>query len=282
MVPEQVDEPQTTVVAAWVQAPAPLQVPVLPQVVVTGHWPEGAAAPAGNGEQLPSPFRLQAWQVPHPPLPQQTPSTQNPLMHWLAAAQACPLGLSAQFLVDPDPWQVNGATQSASAVQLVLQALLVPQTKLLGQVDEVGGAQAPAPVQWETGVNVEPVQDAVPHATPVPPCWQWPAPSQAPVLPHGGAAAQPPCGSVVLAVTLAQLPALPVTLQAWQVGQEPVLQQTPSTQLLPVKHSAVEAQGWPSRFLLPHRFTLRSQMFGLWQSASDAQAALQAVVPLQV
>ena len=162
-------------------------------------------------------------------------------MHWLAAAQACPLGLSAQFLVVPDPWQVNGATQSLSALQLVLQAL-VPQTKLLGQADEVGGAQVPAPVQWETGVNVDPVQEAVPHATPVPPCWQWPAPSQAPVLPHGGAAAHPPCGSVVLAATLAQLPALPATLQAWQVGQDPVLQQTPSTQLLPVKHSAVEAQ----------------------------------------
>jgi hypothetical protein len=120
---------------------------VLPQVVVTGHCPEGAAAPDGYGEQLPIPFRLQAWQVPHPALPQQTPSTQYPLMHWLAAVQVCPLGLSAQFLVDPDPWHVNGATQSASAAQLVLQALLLPQTKLLGQVDEVGVAQAPAPVQ---------------------------------------------------------------------------------------------------------------------------------------
>jgi len=85
----------------------------------------------------------------------------------------------------------------------------------------------------------------------------------------------------VLAGRLAQLPALPVTLQAWQVGQAPTLQQTPSTQLLPVKHSALEPQGWPRRFLLPHRLVIGSQMFGLWQSASEAQAALQAVVPLQ-
>jgi hypothetical protein len=35
--PVQVAEPQMTVVAACVQAPAPLQVPVFPQVVVTGH-----------------------------------------------------------------------------------------------------------------------------------------------------------------------------------------------------------------------------------------------------
>ena len=45
--PLQVAAPQTTVVDAWVQAPAPLQVPVFPQVVVTGHWPDGAAAPDG-------------------------------------------------------------------------------------------------------------------------------------------------------------------------------------------------------------------------------------------
>ena len=35
--PWQLDVPQVTVVAAWVQAPLPLQVPVLPQAVVTGH-----------------------------------------------------------------------------------------------------------------------------------------------------------------------------------------------------------------------------------------------------
>jgi hypothetical protein len=80
---------------------------------------------------------------------------------------------------------------------------------------------------------------------------------------------------------LAQLPALPLTLQAWQPWQTLALQQTWSTQLLPVKQSSVDVQAWPSRFLLPHRLVLTSQMLGLWQSASDAQAALQAVAPLQ-
>ena len=55
-------------------------------------------------------------------LPQQTPSVQKPLMHWLAAVQVWPLGLRAQFRVVPEPWQVNGATHSVSAVQVVRHA----------------------------------------------------------------------------------------------------------------------------------------------------------------
>lgn len=131
------------------------------------------------------------------------------------------------------------------------------------------------------GVKVDPLQVAVPQETPVPPSWHWPAPSQAPVLPQGALGVHRLCGSGVLADTLAQLPALPGTLQAWQMEQPVALQQTPSTQLLPVRQSAVAVQGWPSRFLLPHRLVLGSQMSGGWQSASDEQAALQAVVPLQ-
>jgi hypothetical protein len=51
------------------------------------HWPLGAVVPAGIAAQLPAPFTLQALQVPQGPLPQQTPSVQKPLMHWLAEAQ---------------------------------------------------------------------------------------------------------------------------------------------------------------------------------------------------
>ena len=78
---------QLTVVAICEQAPLPLQVPVLPQVPLAPHWPLGAAVPDAIGAQLPAPFTLQALQVPQGPLPQQTPSVQNPLMHWLAEAQ---------------------------------------------------------------------------------------------------------------------------------------------------------------------------------------------------
>jgi hypothetical protein len=177
---------------------------------------------------------------------------------------------------------VSGATQSVSRVQAVLQiALVVSQTKPPGQVDETGAAQAPVPLQCETGVKVDPLQEAVPQETPVPPSWHLPAPSQAPVLPQGGLVAHRPCGSRLLDGTFAQFPALPAMLQAWQVAQAVALQQTPSTQLLPVKQSVVTAHACPSRFLLPHRPTFVSQISGDRQSASTAQAALQAVVPLQ-
>jgi len=221
--------------------------------------------------------------VPHAPLPQQTPSVQKPLMHWAALAQPWPFGLSAQLFVDPEPWQVSGATQSTSAVQAVLQVELEAQMKPPGQADEVGAAQVPLPVQCETGVKVEPVQEAEPQETLVLAFWQCPAPSQAPVFPHGKLAlgAHWPCGSLLLAATLAQLPALLPTLQAWQVPHALLLQQTPSVQKFPVRQSVSTLQVCPSRFLLPQRLVIGSQMSGDWQSVSATQAPLQAVVPLQ-
>jgi len=275
-----------TLLAPWVHAPAPLQVPVLPQGAAAAHWPEGAVVPAAIAAQVPRlPVRLQALQVPQGPVPQQTPSVQKPLMHWLAVVQACPLGLSAQLLLVPEPWQVVGATQSVSAVQVVLQTLLVvSQTKLPAQVVGVAAAQVPAPVQCETGVKVEPAgQVAVPQATPVPACSHAPLPLQAPVLPQGAVllTAHRPCGSAALAATGAQVPGLLATLQAWQVPQTLVLQHTPSTQLSPVKQSVVAVQACPSRFKFPHRLVFGSQMVGDWQSASTVHAALQAVDPLQ-
>ena len=167
---------------------------------------------------------------------------------------------------------------------MVLQlAVVLLQLNPPGQVDETGAAQAPEPLQCEIGVNVElPLgQEAVPQETLVPPSWQAPLPSQAPVLPQGGLVAQRPCGSRLLAGTLAQLPALPAMLQAWHFKHALALQQTPSTQLSPVKQSVLSAQACPSRFLVPQRFVLGSQMSGERQSVSTAQAALQAVLPLQ-
>lgn len=73
---------------------------------------------------MPAPFTLHAWQAGQLGVPQQTPSVQLPLMHWLAAPQAEPFGLRLQLLVAPPPWQVKGARQSPSAVHEVLQAPL--------------------------------------------------------------------------------------------------------------------------------------------------------------
>jgi hypothetical protein len=136
-------------------------------------------------------------------------------------------------------------------------------------------------LQWEIGVNVEPVQPEVPHETVVPACWQAPRPLHDPVLPQGGVGAHSECGSGELIATLAQLPALPAMLQALQSGQLVVLQQTPSTQVLLVRQSLVLVHACPRRFLLPQRLVTLSQMLSPRQSASIEQAALQAVLPLQ-
>jgi hypothetical protein len=82
--------PHWTELAAWVQAPAPLQTPVLPQGGL-GVQPL-SAVPAGTLAQEPALApTLQAWQVAHAATPQQTPSVQNPEPHSLEALQATPL-----------------------------------------------------------------------------------------------------------------------------------------------------------------------------------------------
>ena len=93
--------------------------------------------------------------------PQQTLSTQLPLMHWPPVVQARPFFLSAQLIAPVAPWQVKGARQSPSPVQVILQAF-VPQT-YGEQLAVVAVAQAPLPVQCETGEKVEPMHAAA-HA----------------------------------------------------------------------------------------------------------------------
>jgi hypothetical protein len=105
----------------------------------------------------------------------------------------------------------------------------------------MGVAQAPVPLQREIGVAVDPVHDCVPHDTVVAASWHAPAPLQAPVLPQGGLAGQRFIVSATPTGMFAQLPALVPTLQALQSVHELVLQQTPSTQKLPVRQSLVVA-----------------------------------------
>jgi hypothetical protein len=121
--------PHDTEAAACVQAPEPLQVPVLPQGGLAPHWPVGAVVPAAIEPHVPGMFpvvvRLQALQTPQLVLPagrlQQKPSTQLPLMHWLAPVHAIPFAFSAQFRFGGEPWQVNGDRQCESIEQVFRQ-----------------------------------------------------------------------------------------------------------------------------------------------------------------
>ena len=120
--------PHGSVAAPFVQALAPLQVPVLPQGALAGHWPAGAVVPAASGVHVPGVVPAQVWQVGQLVLPaaseQQTPLTQLPLMHWLAAVHAVPGGLRAQLRLGGVPWQVNGEKQWESIEQLVRQPVV--------------------------------------------------------------------------------------------------------------------------------------------------------------
>jgi hypothetical protein len=139
--------------------------------------------------------------------------------------------------------------QSVSSLQVVLQAVLEPQT-YWPQVPDAGVVQVPEPEQCDAGVKVAPLQVAPgAQATLLAACVQAPEPLQLPVLPHGGLAAQRPCGSARPPVTLAQIP-VPLTVHAWQVPQAAVEQQTPSTQL-PLVHS------WPVPQVVPLPLTGR-------------------------
>ena len=138
----------------------------------------------------------------------------------------------------------------------------------------------PAPLQKPTGVSVAAAQVAVPHDVAADAFRHAPAPSHVPTKPHGGLGTQRPCGSAASADTSLHVPSRPAMLQAWHVPQVAVAQQTPSTQVFPVRQSSTLAQASPRRCLSPHLFFWRSQIAGAAQSPSATHVVLQAA-PLQ-
>ena len=83
------------------QAPMPLQVPSLPQVLIAviGHMPLGSAVPAATLVQVPTdPLTVQLRQVPVQASLQHTPSTQVFDRHSGPELQLCPSGLRPHML----------------------------------------------------------------------------------------------------------------------------------------------------------------------------------------
>jgi hypothetical protein len=129
--------------------PVPSHIPFWPQAIEppSVHWVVGfGGAPAATFAQVP--LELQAWQVPVQAVAQQTPCAQKPELHSTAVEQAVPSG----FFEQVPPLQTLGATQSVSAMQVVLQMLLVVSQLYAPQLLLVAAEQVPVPLQVRGGV----------------------------------------------------------------------------------------------------------------------------------
>jgi hypothetical protein len=154
--PTQVAAAHGVPVAYRRQPPLPSQVPSVPQLAppLSVHWDSGSL-PAGTLVQVPAlPDSAHDWQVPVQLELQQTPCWQKPEAHSLPMAQVVPCG----FLVHRPLLQTLGDTQSASAVQVTLQTLLVVSHWNAPQEVGLAAAQVPAPSHSRGGANVDPTQ----------------------------------------------------------------------------------------------------------------------------
>jgi hypothetical protein len=234
------------------------------------HWFSGSV-PFGTLVQVPTvPVRLHAWQVPPHAVAQQTPCAQNPVPHSGPDPHATP----TPFLAQLPPMQVNGATQSASTVQVALQAF-VPQA-YGSHIEVVAAWQVPVPLQDRDDVSVDPVQLAVAQVVPAAYRRHAPAPSHVPSRPQVDApwsvhwfSGSWPVG------TLVQVPAVPVSAQDWHVPAQAVAQQKPCSQK-PVMHSEGAPQAMPVGFFVQAPAT---QTLGAVQSASAVHDVLHTLPP---
>jgi hypothetical protein len=208
------------------------------------HWFSGSC-PAATFVHVPTvPVSAHDWQVPAQPALQHTPCAQNPETQPVPVVQAAP----SAFFVHTPPLQVKGATQSVSAVQAVLHAL-VPHTKG-SHIDVVTVWQVPVPLQVRAGVSVDPVQLAATHTVPVAYRRQAPLPLHWPSVPQAAAplsvhwfSGSWPFG------TLVHVPTVPVSEHDWQVPVQAALQHTPCAQKFEL-HWALLVQAAAAAFLV--------------------------------
>ena len=132
--------------------------PFVPQVEApsSAQNADGAGVPAPTGVHVPLPERLQASQGAQLVEPQQTPSTQkSPVRQSPVIAHGWPRRfLSPHRLVFGS--QMLGGRQSASAVQVALQAEVVAPLHMYGaHAIDAAAWQLPTPSQVLAGVSVE-------------------------------------------------------------------------------------------------------------------------------
>jgi hypothetical protein len=148
-------------------APAPSQVPSLPQVVAdaAGHCDATSGGePASIGEQVPTlPASEHDMHVPVHALLQQTLLTQNPDAQSELSPEehVPPIGIFPQLMAT----QVLPVVQSAAVVEQVVLHAPVPHWYGTHEL-VVAGRQAPAPSHDRGDDSVDPVQLAAPHGVP--------------------------------------------------------------------------------------------------------------------
>jgi hypothetical protein len=143
--------------------------------------------------------------------------------------------------------QTLGATQSASAVQLVRHAPSPPHEY---GAHETGSAvrQTPAPLQVRAGVAVDPVHAPAAQAVAPEYCRHAPAPSHIPSLPQVIAPWSAHCASGSLPLgTSMHSPSLPAIAHDLHVPAHAALQQTPCAQIADA-HSSPAVHGAPGGF----------------------------------
>jgi hypothetical protein len=138
------------------------------------------------------------------------------------------------------------ATQSPSVLQWLGHPGEAAVHRYGKQSVVAAGEQVPVPEQDAACTNSEPEQVAPAQPVLLETCAQLPAPSHRPLLPQVPLAAHWPLGAGDPAAIGAQVP-VPVMLQAWQLPQPLVEQQTPSIQL-PLPHSWPVPQAAPRPF----------------------------------
>jgi hypothetical protein len=244
-----------------------------------GSWPEGM------GWQLPAvpEERWQDSQLPAQALPQHTPSEQNPDWHSPAVPQPLPNGLSwhvpaTQLLPGlqstlllhpprhapcplqlPAPQSPPGSLPRATGVHSPvlpgrLQASHVPEH---ARSQQTPSTQNP-PLHSEPVLHASPGKRSPTAAVQLPatqllPGLHWMSleqPDRQLPLPLHQAPAHSPSGSRFTG-TLTQVPAWPLTLQAWHGPAHAVPQHTPSTQL-PERHSGPSPHTTPSGLSKTH------------------------------
>jgi hypothetical protein len=134
--------------------------------------------------------------------------------------------------------------QSPSVAQLVRHAVVLAHWRLPGQGAAVAVLHEPEPLQVVAGVSIPFPHMAAPQEMLVAASSHAPPAPHLPSLPHGGAAVHCPAGAGLPGVMLEQVPsATPVSarVQAWQVPEQAMLQQTPLAQK-PLVHWSLAEQ----------------------------------------